>query len=55
MAVEMVSFNVKIPKDWREALKTLAEPAQRTVAGEVRLAIFEHLGRPGETVETKGR
>lgn len=55
MAVEMVSFNVKIPKTWRDELKTLAEPAQRTVAGEVRLAIFEHLRQPAESVEDKGR
>lgn len=49
----MTSFNIKIPAEWLERLKALAKPAQRTVAGEVRLAVQEHLGHLGVTAEAK--
>lgn len=39
----MVILTVKVPAELREALETLAESTDRTVAAEVRRAIRKHL------------
>lgn len=44
---EMRSFNVKIPAGWVEKLKGLALAGERTLAGEIRVAVLEHLKSEG--------
>jgi hypothetical protein len=49
-----VFFNIRLTREIHEALVAVAAENERTIAGEIRLALREHLRRLAADQETNG-